>query len=112
MKLHLLPAKTPLPNGAEEMEFYFSANMGEPLRSMKDTASGGEISRIALAIEMVISRLLQQQTLIFDEIDVGISGRVAFRWPERLPSSLMPFRSSVLRICLRQPVPQTVIIKS
>lgn len=55
MELHLVPAKEPVPNGALEMEFYFSANTGEPLRSMKDTASGGEISRIALAIEMVIS---------------------------------------------------------
>ena len=84
MKLHLLPAQTPLPNGAEEMEFYFSANMGEPLRSMKDTASGGEISRIALAIEMVISRLLQQQTLIFDEIDTGISGKTAWKVSEKM----------------------------
>ncbi|MGN0954464.1 DNA repair protein RecN [Dialister sp.] len=79
MKLHLLPAKEPVPNGAAEMEFYFSANMGEPLRSMKDTASGGEISRIALSIEMVISRMLRQQTLIFDEIDVGISGKVGLQ---------------------------------
>lgn len=79
MKLHLMPQKTPLPNGAAEMEFYFSANPGEPLRSMKDTASGGEISRIALAIEMVISNLLRQQTLIFDEIDVGISGKVGLQ---------------------------------
>ncbi|WP_297023919.1 DNA repair protein RecN [uncultured Dialister sp.] len=79
MKLHLLPQKTPLPNGAAEMEFYFSANLGEPLRSMKDTASGGEISRIALSIEMVISNLLRQQTLIFDEIDVGISGKVGLQ---------------------------------
>lgn len=79
MKLHLVPQKTPLPNGAAEMEFYFSANLGEPLRSMKDTASGGEISRIALSIEMVISNLLSRETLIFDEIDVGISGRVGLQ---------------------------------
>lgn len=79
MGLHLLPSDFPVPNGAAEMEFYFSANPGEPLRSMKDTASGGEISRIALSIEMVISNLLKQQTLIFDEIDVGISGRVGLQ---------------------------------
>lgn len=79
MELHLVAQKSPMPNGAEEMEFYFSANPGEPLRSMRDTASGGEISRIALAIEMVISHLLSQQTLIFDEIDVGISGKVGLK---------------------------------
>ena len=84
MELHLLPSKTPMPNGAAEMEFYFSANPGEPLRSMKDTASGGEISRIALAIEMVISNLLQQQTLIFDEIDVGISGKVGLQVAKKI----------------------------
>ena len=84
MKLHMLPSDCPVPNGAAEMEFYFSANTGEPLRSMKDTASGGEISRIALAIEMVISGLLSQQTLIFDEIDVGISGRVGLKVAQKI----------------------------
>lgn len=84
MELHLLPSDTPMPNGAAEMEFYFSANPGEPLRSMKDTASGGEISRIALAIEMVISNLLCQQTLIFDEIDVGISGKVGLQVAKKI----------------------------
>ena len=84
MELHLVAQKSPMPNGAEEMEFYFSANPGEPLRSMRDTASGGEISRIALAIEMVISHLLSQQTLIFDEIDTGISGRTAQKVSEKM----------------------------
>ena len=84
MELHLLPADVPTPTGAAEMEFYFSANPGEPLRSMKDTASGGEISRIALAIEMVISHLLKQQTLIFDEIDVGISGKVGLQVAKKI----------------------------
>ncbi len=84
MELHLLPADMPTPTGAAEMEFYFSANPGEPLRSMKDTASGGEISRIALAIEMVISHLLKQQTLIFDEIDVGISGKVGLQVAKKI----------------------------
>ena len=84
MELHLMPSKTPMPNGAAEMEFYFSANPGEPLRSMRDTASGGDISRIALAIEMVISNLLKQQTLIFDEIDVGISGKVGLQVAKKI----------------------------
>lgn len=84
MELHLVPADIPTPNGAKEMEFYFSANTGEPMRSMRDTASGGEISRIALSIEIVISKLLSQQTLIFDEIDVGISGRVGLQVAKKI----------------------------
>ena len=102
MKLHLLPSEEPLPNGAAEMEFYFSANMGEPLRSMKDTASGGEISRIALAIEMVISRLLRQQTLIFDEIDVGISGKVGLQVARKIA-----FLSHATQVLCITHLPQT-----
>lgn len=64
MTLHLIPAAAPVSSGVEEMELYFSANRGESLRSMKETASGGELSRIALAIEIVISRLMRGQTLV------------------------------------------------
>ena len=105
MELHLVPAKEPVPNGALEMEFYFSANTGEPLRSMKDTASGGEISRIALAIEMVISNLLKRQTLIFDEIDVGISGRVAIQVAKKIG-----ILSKSLQILCITHLPQTACI--
>lgn len=79
MTLHLIPATAPVSSGVEEMELYFSANRGESLRSMKETASGGELSRIALAIEIVISRLMRGQTLVFDEIDVGISGKIGIQ---------------------------------
>ena len=102
MELHLLPASQPTPTGAAEMEFYFSANPGEPLRSMKDTASGGEISRIALAIEMVISHLLQQQTLIFDEIDVGISGKVGLQVAKKIA-----FLSHAIQVLCITHLPQT-----
>jgi DNA repair protein RecN (Recombination protein N) len=102
MELHLVPAKEPV---ALEMEFYFSANTGEPLRSMKDTASGGEISRIALAIEMVISNLLKRQTLIFDEIDVGISGRVAIQVAKKIG-----ILSKSLQILCITHLPQTACI--
>ena len=84
MTLHLIPAAAPVSSGVEEMELYFSANRGESLRSMKETASGGELSRIALAIEIVISRLMRGQTLVFDEIDVGISGRTAQMVSEKM----------------------------
>lgn len=79
MQLHLVPSNAPTPTGADEMELYFSANIGEPLRSMKDTASGGELSRIALAVEILIAQTLKKQTLVFDEIDVGISGKVGLQ---------------------------------
>ncbi|MFR6110025.1 MAG: hypothetical protein ACLUIQ_00205 [Dialister invisus] len=58
------PRSGTVSSGVEEMELYFSDNRGESLRSMKETASGGELSRIALAIEIVISRLMRGQTLV------------------------------------------------
>ena len=84
MTLHLIPAAAPVSSGVEEMELYFSANRGESLRSMKETASGGELSRIALAIEIVISRLMRGQTLVFDEIDVGISGKIGIQIAKKI----------------------------
>jgi DNA repair protein RecN (Recombination protein N) len=63
--------------GLENVEFRVSANAGQPLRSLAKVASGGELSRIGLAIQMIASRAGQAPTLIFDEVDVGIGGRVA-----------------------------------
>jgi DNA repair protein RecN (Recombination protein N) len=63
--------------GLENVEFRFSANAGQPLRSLAKVASGGELSRIGLAIQVIASRAGQAPTLIFDEVDVGIGGRVA-----------------------------------
>lgn len=63
--------------GMEQMEFLVSANPGQPLRPLTKIASGGELSRISLAIQVVTSRCLRVPTLVFDEVDVGIGGGVA-----------------------------------
>lgn len=64
-------------NGFDAMEFLISTNPGEPLRALKDIASGGELSRIMLALKSVLAENDEIGTLIFDEIDTGISGRTA-----------------------------------
>jgi DNA repair protein RecN (Recombination protein N) len=63
--------------GLETVEFQVAANQGTPLRSLVKVASGGELSRISLAIQVAASRAATVPTLIFDEVDSGIGGRVA-----------------------------------
>ncbi len=64
-------------HGLETVEFQVAANPGSPLRSLAKVASGGELSRISLAIQVAASRAATVPTLIFDEVDSGIGGRVA-----------------------------------
>ncbi|MCL2876292.1 MAG: DNA repair protein RecN [Betaproteobacteria bacterium] len=64
-------------HGVENVEFQVTANPGQPLRSLAKVASGGELSRVGLAIQVMTSRDSATPTLIFDEVDVGIGGRVA-----------------------------------
>lgn len=71
-------------NGSDAMEFLISTNPGEPLRALKDIASGGELSRIMLALKSVLAENDEIDTLIFDEIDTGISGRTAQMVSEKL----------------------------
>ncbi|MDZ7839741.1 MAG: DNA repair protein RecN [Gammaproteobacteria bacterium] len=63
--------------GYEKVDFNVAANRGTPARPLNKVASGGELSRISLAIQVVIARLGRVPTLVFDEVDVGIGGRVA-----------------------------------
>jgi DNA repair protein RecN (Recombination protein N) len=63
--------------GKEDVEFHFSANPGEEMRSMSGVASGGELSRLMLVLKTITAPSLIPKTLIFDEIDVGIGGKVA-----------------------------------
>jgi len=65
------------PHGLESIEFRVAANLKQPLRPLAKVASGGELSRIGLAIQVIASRAAHTPTLIFDEVDVGIGGRVA-----------------------------------
>ena len=65
------------PEGIDSVEFLISPNVGEELRPLTKIASGGEISRIMLAVKTVLARTDEINTMIFDEIDVGIGGRIA-----------------------------------
>ena len=70
--------------GSDEVEFMISTNPGESLKSLSQVASGGELSRIMLAIKTVLAGRDAIDTLIFDEIDAGISGRTAWKVSEQL----------------------------
>ena len=67
----------PNPNGLEEIEFLISTNKGQPARSLHKIASGGELSRISLAIQVITAKSSSTPSLIFDEVDVGIGGAIA-----------------------------------
>lgn len=73
----LLPLAEGNAHGLESVELQVSTNPGSPLRSLAKVASGGELSRISLAIQVAASRAASVPTLIFDEVDSGIGGRVA-----------------------------------
>ena len=70
--------------GADAVAFYMSANAGEALKPMSKVASGGELARIMLAMKNVLAEKDQVNTLIFDEVDTGVSGRAAQRVAEKL----------------------------
>ena len=73
-------------NGADAVAFYMSANAGEALKPMSKVASGGELARIMLAMKNVLAEKDQVATLIFDEVDTGVSGRAAQKVAEKLRS--------------------------
>lgn len=71
-------------NGFDEVSFLISTNPGEPVRELAQVASGGELSRIMLALKTVLADKDEIETLIFDEIDAGISGRTAWKVSEKM----------------------------
>ena len=73
-------------NGADTVAFYMSANAGEALKPMSRVASGGELARIMLAMKNVLAEKDQVGTLIFDEVDTGVSGRAAQKVAQKLRS--------------------------
>jgi len=77
LKIRLTPAKGFLPNGRDELQFQISSDKGQHFGDLKRIASGGELSRLMLAVKTVLSKYKKLPTLIFDEIDTGISGEVA-----------------------------------
>ncbi|NLX64517.1 MAG: DNA repair protein RecN [Clostridiaceae bacterium] len=71
-------------NGTDKVEFLFSPNMGEPLKPLSKIASGGEMSRVMLAIKTILADIDAIPTLVFDEIDTGVSGKAASKLGEKL----------------------------
>lgn len=80
--MELLPSETYFQNGKDELQFLFSANKGTDFGLLKKVASGGEMSRIMLAVKAILAKYSKLPTLIFDEIDTGVSGEIAIRMGE------------------------------
>ena len=74
--VRLQPLAEPGPSGAEDIEFRVSLNVGHEERALSRVASGGELSRVMLALKTILARLDHVPTLVFDEVDAGIGGRV------------------------------------
>lgn len=77
IEVSITPLKSPGPKGMDEVELFITTNKGEPLKPLAKVASGGEVSRIMLAIKAITADSENISTLIFDEIDTGISGITA-----------------------------------
>ncbi len=77
IKLSANSSSEPHPNGLEQLEFLVSANPGQQLKALAKVASGGELSRISLAIQVITAQTSRVPTLVFDEVDVGIGGPTA-----------------------------------
>ncbi|MBV1808212.1 DNA repair protein RecN [Pseudomonas viridiflava] len=77
IELKAIPGSEPHPHGLEHVELLVSANPGQPLKALAKVASGGELSRISLAIQVITAQTSRVPTLVFDEVDVGIGGPTA-----------------------------------
>jgi len=80
--IELTPVPNYLSNGKDELQFLFSANKGSDFGLLKKVASGGEMSRIMLATKAILAQYSQLPTIIFDEIDTGVSGEIANKMGE------------------------------
>lgn len=78
-KIEVIKSETLYKNGKDELQFLFSANKGGSYDSLKKVASGGEMSRIMLAVKALLSKHSNLPTILFDEIDTGVSGEVSNR---------------------------------
>ncbi|MCD0472022.1 DNA repair protein RecN [Flavobacterium sp. JAS] len=99
--MELLPSETYFSNGKDELQFLFSANKGTDFGLLKKVASGGEMSRIMLAVKAILAQYSKLPTLIFDEIDTGVSGEIAIRMGE-----IMKEMSSKMQIFAITHLPQ------
>lgn len=82
--IQLIQKEVYLNNGKDEIQFLFSANKGSEFGLLKKVASGGEMSRIMLAVKSILSQYSKLPTIIFDEIDTGVSGEIAHKMGEIL----------------------------
>lgn len=78
-KVAISQTQTPTSTGFNKVDFLFSANKNTPLQPVADVASGGEIARVMLSLKAMLSGAVQLPTIIFDEIDTGVSGQIAER---------------------------------
>ncbi len=92
------------PRGAEEVEFFFSPNVGEPPKPLRKIASGGELSRVMLALQHILTKQWKIGTCVFDEVDAGIGGGVA----EVVGAKLKEISSVNQVICITH-LPQIVV---
>ena len=76
-KIELKTSDTFLNNGKDQLNFLFKSNKGSDFKPLKKVASGGELSRIMLAVKSILSSYIKLPTLIFDEIDTGVSGKIS-----------------------------------
>ncbi|MCX6172035.1 MAG: DNA repair protein RecN [Flavobacterium sp.] len=81
-KIEIIPSNTYHSNGKDTLQFLFSANKGTDFGLLKKVASGGEMSRIMLAVKSILSQYSKLPTIIFDEIDTGVSGEIANKMGE------------------------------
>ncbi len=79
LKIDIRPAQTLTPTGTDAVQFLFASNAGSRLLPIKDVASGGELARLTLCVKSLVADAIPLPTLIFDEIDTGISGEVSRR---------------------------------
>jgi len=84
VEVALTPHQEPTLRGAESVEFFFSANPGEPVKPLAKVASGGEMSRLMLAFKSLLSALENVDTFIFDEVDSGVGGTTVAKVADKL----------------------------
>ncbi|MGV3244007.1 DNA repair protein RecN [Staphylococcus sp. 11261D007BR] len=84
LEISFKPYDTPQKDGLEQVEFLISPNKGEPLKSLNKIASGGELSRIMLALKSIFVKSRGQTAILFDEVDSGVSGQAAQKMAEKM----------------------------
>ncbi len=100
-EVKLWPTNDYFNNGKDELEFLFSANKGGQFNELKKSASGGELSRIMLAIKSILSKYIQLPTIMFDEIDTGVSGEISNKM-----ASIMQQMSKTMQVFTITHLPQ------